>query len=194
MKLNQNSISVKLYRWFYGLEDYKDLPGNLCPYFWKLVLAYLLLIPYAAFCIPNILIMEVFNKNYSNGDHSTGARMGISFGFYLAGFIVLCMGTAVGALFVDYGETGFFYAILPGGILFWIGAILVGGYHGIKYLIERYKENRDYYIDENGRRWYKSKEKTDNIIVAFTKAKYNKYCPKIEWVNSKNNLQNEQGK
>jgi hypothetical protein len=184
MKLNRNSISVKLYRWFYGTVR---LPENLCPYFWKLVLAYILFIPYSIFCIPNILFMEVLNKNYENGDHSTGARMGISFGYYLIAFVLLCMVTAAGYLFVDYEKDGFFDRILPGGILFWIAGIGIGGYHGIKYLIERYKEKRDYYIDENGRRWYKSKEKTDNIIIAFTKAKYNKYCPKIEWVNPNDN-------
>ena len=60
MKLNSNSISSKLYRWFYGT---KELPNNLCPYFWKLVLAWLVLIPYSLVCLP-VILTEIYDKEY----------------------------------------------------------------------------------------------------------------------------------
>ena len=42
MKLNRNSISAKLFRYFYSTDI---MPGSLCTYFWALVLAYILIIP-----------------------------------------------------------------------------------------------------------------------------------------------------
>lgn len=42
MTLNSNSISAKLYRYFYSTER---MPESLCTYFWALVLAYILIIP-----------------------------------------------------------------------------------------------------------------------------------------------------
>jgi amino acid transporter len=42
MTLNSNSISAKLYRYFYSKQN---MPESLCTYFWALVLAYLFIIP-----------------------------------------------------------------------------------------------------------------------------------------------------
>jgi hypothetical protein len=53
MRLKSNSISARLYRYFYGTEI---MPTSLCNYFWALVLAYLLIIPLEIFGLVGTLI------------------------------------------------------------------------------------------------------------------------------------------
>ena len=181
MKLNANSLNAKLYCWFYG-EPTRKLPNNLCPYFWKLVLAWVLLVPYAVITIPVVLV-ELFSKGYENGDNKTLSRIGISLVIYVGLFVLLCMGTAVATLFTTFAKGSFLGEIWFGGVLFWMFAIGMGGYHGTKALVEYIKESR-IPRDEHGYRIYTdNKEKKPNLIVEFTKAKYNKYCPKIDWTN-----------
>lgn len=88
MKLNSNSLSSKLYRWFYGTND---LPNNFCPYFWKLLLAWVTLIPYALFCTPVIIyeLIDKHNNRYEYSDNSVGERLGYSIGIY---FLLILIG------------------------------------------------------------------------------------------------------
>lgn len=180
MTLNTNSLNAKLYCWFYGKTAY-HLPNNLCPYFWKLILAWVLLVPYALFCTLYILTHEIFDTKYENGDHKTGERMGIS--LLLNGIILmlLLMINVVVWFFVDYDPKSIFSELLfPGGMI-WVVSIGFGIYHGIKALDEYIKESR-IPRDENGYRIYSEpKEKKPNLIVEFVKAKYGQYCPKIDW-------------
>jgi len=181
MKLNANSLNAKLYCWFYGVGSYQ-LPNNLCPYFWKLVLAWILVLPYGLLCTPFILTHELFSKSYRNGDNKFGERIGISTIMYMMLFVLFALGVAVGALFTTYVKGGLFYKVLPGGILFWLLFFCVGIYHGIKALVEKLRETKKVY-DENGYRIYP--EKKPNLAVEFVKAKYNRYCPKITWTTEK---------
>lgn len=183
MKLNANSIHAKLYCWFYGKHKEYDLPNNLCPYFWKVVLAWILLVPYAVFCTPFILIHEAFSKSYKNGDNKFGERIGISFIIYIFLFALFVLGVGVGALFTTYEKGSLFANMMPGAILFWGVLIIVGIYQGIKALIGFIRESRKVY-DEHGYRVYP--EKKPNLVVEFVKAKYNSYCPKIDWENKDN--------
>jgi len=178
MKLNANSLNAKLYCWFYGERRHR-LPNNLCPYFWKLVLAWILVVPYALFTIP-VVLSELFSKSYENGDMKTLSRVGISLVIYVGLFILLCMGTAVATLFTTFAKGTFFGEIWFGGVLFWVIGICVGVYHGIKALGEYIIES-SIPRDEHGYRIYT--EKKPNLVVEFVKAKYNKYCPKIDWTN-----------
>ena len=180
MTLNTNSLNAKLYCWFYGKTAY-HLPNNLCPYFWKLILAWLLLVPYALFCTLYILTNEIFNPKYENGDHKTGERFGIS--LLLNGIIMMLflMINVVVWFFVDYTPKSIFSELLGPGAMLWVVAIGFGIYYGIKALHEYIKEKR-IPRDENGYRIYPEyKEKKPNLIVEFAKAKYGKYCPKIDW-------------
>ena len=180
MTLNTNSLNAKLYCWFYGKTAY-HLPNNLCPYFWKLILAWLLLVPYALFCTLYILTNEIFNPKYENGDHKTGERFGIS--LLLNGIIIMLflMINVVVWFFVDYTPKSIFSELLGPGAMLWVVAIGFGIYYGIKALHEYIKEKR-IPRDENGYRIYPEyKEKKPNLIVEFAKAKYGKYCPKIDW-------------
>lgn len=177
MKLNSNSISSKLYRWFYGTND---LPNNLCPYFWKLVLAWLVLIPYSLVSLPTI-IMELCDKDYKYTDNSTGKRIGVGVLCYFLLYCIGCALTLIGWFFITPEKDSFYmFAGTVGGIV-WFTAIIIGSVEGIKVLKEwNYKRKRKY--DENGRRiWGEPKEPKTYLIIEFTKAKYNKYCPKIDW-------------
>ena len=176
MKLNKNSISSKLYRWFYGTNV---LPNNLCPYFWKLVLAWLVLIPYSLVGLPSI-IMELYDKDYTYNDVSTGKRIGIGVLIYFVLFCVACALSLIGWFFIEPEKDGFYMFMGTLGGLIWVTAIIIGSIEGVKSLSE-WNQNRKIKYDEDGYRiWSEPVEKT-YLVVEFVKAKYNKYCPKIDW-------------
>lgn len=180
MKLNANSLNAKLYCWFYGKSSY-HLPNNLCPYFWKLVLAWALLVPYSLFCTLYILTHEIFDTKYENGDHKTGERMGISLMLNGILFLLFLMINVIVRIFVAYDPKSVFSELLGPGIMVWVIVIGFGLYYGVKALVERIKESR-IPRDENGYRIYPEyKPKKPNLIVEFVKAKYGQYCPKIDW-------------
>lgn len=191
MKLNSNSLNAKLYCWFYGKHKEYDLPKSLCPYFWKLALAWLLLVPYAIFCAPFILIFEAFDKSYTNGDNKIGERIGISFFMYVFLFSLFALVPGVVALFVTIKKGTLFHNMLPGSVMLWLFLILSGIYQGFKYFIKKIRESKEAYTyDEYGYRVYAPKKA--NLVVEFFKAKYNRYCPKIDWVNNDVNQNDNQ--
>lgn len=179
MKLNSNSISSKLYRWFYGTND---LPNNLCPYFWKLVLAWLVVIPYSLISIP-VIIMELREKNYEYNDCSTGGRIGLSVVLYVLLFGIGCMLSIFGCFFIEpEKDTFYMFAVMIGAML-WVVAIVFGIIEGEKAFRE-WNYRRKIKYDENGLRiWDEPRQEKTYLVVEFAKAKYNKYCPKIDWVN-----------
>jgi hypothetical protein len=178
MKLNKNSFTSKLYKWFYGVSEYQGLPNNLCPYFWKVVLMYLTIIPYTLFSIP-VVVYDMFDKGYDNGDRKTGERLGISVGIYIALFILATLISAILALFIKVEKNTLFEFLVVGGCLFWTGLIVIGVIEGVKHLRE-YSTRDESYFDEQQDKWVVKKAKV-NMTTEFIKAKYNKYCPKIDW-------------
>jgi hypothetical protein len=149
MKLNQNSLSAKLYRWFYKTDT---MPTNLCPYFWKLVTAVILSPLLAIYTLPYEII------NYKRRRWDTYADiLGISLACWCFIVAIICM---INALLLT---------IMVIGSCFWGCLILVG----ITWAIIKTKEYLQSKKSDN--------EKTDNIIVEMVKAKYHKYCPKIDW-------------
>ena len=183
MKLNKNSVTSRLYKWFYGVSEWQGLPNNLCPYFWKVVLMYLTFIPYVLFSIP-VVVYDLFDKNYSNGDRKTGERLGVSVGIYIALFILATLISAILALFIKVEKDTLFEFLVVGGCLFWTGLIVIGVIEGVKHLRE-YTTTNDSYYDEQQDKWVTKKTKV-NMTAEFIKAKYNKYCPKIDWVGNDN--------
>lgn len=177
MKLNSNSISVKLYKWFYATNV---LPTNLCPYFWKLVFAWLIVIPYSLFCLP-VILMELFDKTYEVTDNSTGKRIGYSSLTYFLLFLVGCMLSSIGFFFVLPGKDSFYGFMGTLGFCLWGTGIVIGIVEGVKALKE-WNRTRKIKYDVNGYRiWNQPREEKTYLVVEFVKAKYNKYCPKIEW-------------
>lgn len=179
MRLNKNSFTSRLYKWFYGVREYQGLPNNLCPYFWKVVLMYLTIIPYVLISIP-VVIYDLFDKEYENGDTKVGERLGISAGVYIALFVLTTLISAILALFIKVEKDTLFEFLVVGGCLFWAGLIVIGVIEGTKYLSEYSTTNESFY-DPQQERWVTKKTKV-NLTTEFIKAKYNKYCPKIDWV------------
>lgn len=140
MKLNYNSTSAKLYRWFYGEES---MPSNLCPYFWKLVVAYFFALPLALFTLP-LLFMGKFS------DSDVGHRLGVSVVMWTFGISMIA---AILSIFVPADpEKNLLYALVSGmGFAVWFIAIGFGSIRGL------------------------------HLLYEMVKAKYNKYCPKIDW-------------
>ena len=181
MKLKSNSISSKLYRWFYGTDS---LPTNLCPYFWKLVLAWLVLIPYSLVCFPMILT-EIYNKKYKYTDNSTGKRIGLGIIVYFMLLVITSMISLICAFFVSPEKDSFYLFLSTLGAVAWVIGIILGSIEGYK-VFEDWNYRRKIKYDENGYRiWNEPKQKKTYLIVEFAKAKYNKYCPKIDWVDNK---------
>ena len=183
MRLNKNSFTSRLYKWFYGVREYQGLPNNLCPYFWKVVLMYLTIIPYVLISIP-VVIYDLFDKEYENGDRKVGERLGISVGVYIALFAITALISAVLALFIQVEPKSLFEFLVVGGCLIWSALLVIGVIEGTKYLRE-YSTRDDSYFDEQQNKWVVKKAKV-NLTTEFIKAKYNKYCPKIDWVGDDN--------
>jgi hypothetical protein len=136
------------------------LPPNLCPYFWKLVLA-IVTLPITVFSFP-------FTNNRSFGD-----RFGNFFAIVFCELFTAAVGLLVSSLFgwvdpngpVNLKNLGI--ANVVGLSVFAIVAVV--GYIG--HLISSKKENSKSIV----------KEKKPSIIIEYIKAKKNKHCPMIEW-------------
>jgi hypothetical protein len=173
----RNGLNAMAYRWFYGLGDYQ-LPSNLCPYFWKSVFMYLTIIPYAAYCIP-VIIWEIFDKGYQNGDRRCGERIGLSIGLYIAAFILICLLSTVGLFFFNYTKNSFWEVTSFAGILFWALGLGIGAWELFKFLGNKAVENTHYWDEE--KREYVTIKSKPTLVAEFVKAKYNKWCPRIDW-------------
>lgn len=168
MKLNKNSISAKLFRWFYGTSE---LPTNLCPYFWKLVMAYVFVIPLFIISFPYIII----NKNSCN--ESLGDRIGLGFVCWIIfSASIVCLIAALSPIMLFWYtpvKGSFLKSLIEIGFAAWAGGLIIGVSLFIYYLGKKIKERK--------RRNLPKEEKRSNIIVEMVKATYYKYCPKIDW-------------
>jgi hypothetical protein len=178
MKLSPDTLSAKLYRWFYNTSR---MPSNLCPYFWKLVFMYLVILPYVIITLPHQIL-----NNFKRDDKETSIAVSVILYLFMFGLVSLISVPVL--LLFDLSPNDFWKSIFGGGVMIWIFLICAGIYHGIKYLIKRDKPNKMYdgngtpfygYDDFGNRIYYQ--EPKPNILVEFFKAKYNKYCPKIDW-------------
>ena len=177
MKLNINSTSAQLYRWFYATQQ---MPESLCPYFWKLVLMWVFIVPYAILSLP-VILMDLRDPER----RTTGERAGVGLIMYFILGMLICMLSWIGAFFAEPVKDSVWFHMLLTGALGWLVAIIFGGIELYKVLKEKW-ENRGIKYDEDGYRiWDEPREKQPSIIAEFVKAKYNKYCPKIDWNHNK---------
>lgn len=163
MILNHNSISAKLYRWFYGTNV---MPNNLCPYFWKLVIAYTFALPVLILTLPQTIVSKGKNRDTL----SNRIIMGIITYVLLLGAISMI--SVFGLFFVLPEKEGLYLFMLIIGMSLWAISVVVGVPYLINKLLEKWKERRYNRYTE---------EPKVNIIVEMVKAKYHKYCPKIDW-------------
>jgi hypothetical protein len=172
MNLNLNSTSAKLYRWFYAA---KEMPQSLCPYFWKLAIMWLLILPYTIVSLPHIIMN-------GKGERSTaGERAGIGFVIWGILCMLICMLSLIGLFFAIPTKDSLYMHTIAIGITGWLLSIVFGCIELFKFLKRKW-DDREITYDEDGRRiWNPVKEKKSSIFKEFVRAKYNKYCPKINW-------------
>jgi hypothetical protein len=166
LQLKENSITAKLYRWFYAK---KGMPTNLCPYFWKVVIMYTFILPYTLFCLPVIVIkpFRTFQKDTLNTNRVFGSLL-----IYVMWFFIACMLYVVFVFFgVKLHKEFAAMGVIGWSVLFFIG---------IGILITHLKDKSEEY------KWENRDIKTVNtpkvsLIKEFISAKYHKYCPQITW-------------
>lgn len=173
MKLNINSTTAKLYRWFYSTSQ---MPQSLCPYFWKLILMWIFIVPYTIMCLPTILL------DLKDPDlRTTGERIGVGFILWFIIGMLISMLSWIGLFFAEPVKDSVWFFALTAGFIGWGAAFVIGCVALFKWCKEMW-ENRNVRYDEHGYRiWTKPEPKQSSIIIEFIKAKYNKYCPKIDW-------------
>jgi hypothetical protein len=168
MELSINSKTTKLYKWFYSTYA---LPMSLCPYFWKLVIMYIFLLPYVLLSLPYIIVNKIFN----DGDHDskdnivTKPILGVVLYFCLG--ILLSMLFSISIFWLKYPKDSFLYIIQKFGITTLVTCIIVY----IMYLLVKC------YIVLQSKKRYKNNSNKKYILTEYIKASYNKYCPKIDW-------------
>lgn len=153
MTLNLNSFNAKLYRYFY---DKSKMPDSICPYFWKLLMAWVFIIPVSLFSFPAVIAEIITKQSYGL------LRMFVSFILYLGLFCIVCMVFTVMLFFNNYDSDSNIVKMGSTGLIFWIFAIVIAIIEGVKYFMYN---NR----------------LSDSVIVGFIKSKYNRYCAKITW-------------
>ena len=163
MELNKNSNIAKLYRWFYKVDSW-NMPKSLCPYFWKLVIMWMLILPVTIMYLP-VIIGSIFNKFKF---HSKDDRGFISFIAYLAIFVGTSILISISIIWNNQimnkeSLLGLYQLI---GLTL-LGILIVGF---ITYYLTTIKFTSN-----------KPKEKKPSIIKEYIKGRYNKYCPTINW-------------
>jgi hypothetical protein len=184
MKLNHNSLSARLYRWFYITDT---MPQTLCPYFWKLVIMWVLIVPVGILSLPIAIIKE----------DATEWSMRIIGGALLWGIAFMAFLMLFPLTYFVWGwftPKSVFGAWQITGIMLWAISIICGIVWGVITITNKRREkkrliHREYIWNEDGdyipNPDYVPYVEKPNIIIEFIKAKYNKYCPTIEW-NSEN--------
>lgn len=166
MKLNKNSFSARLYRWFYCVNEY-NMPNNLCPYAWKLFVMWITIIPYLIFS----LFFQIKNKFRTE---PIGFTMRSSVFVNLFVFLIFTIGTGLSSLFYDFEQESFLWFISYFGLMLFLSILILIFILLIDTLfslaIENFKPRKN-----------KSKKTRQYIVKEFIKAKYNNYCPKINW-------------
>lgn len=175
MKLNKNSITSQLYRWFYATYQ---MPQTLCPYFWKLVIMWILIIPYTILALPYVILSW---KNDDRIGDSFAEKPGSGAIMWIALAIASSMIFSISIFWVSYPKDSFQQSVQTLGIVMWTVTILISIWQGAKWLKEKWEISKIKYDKDGYRIQPEPKEKKPSIVVEFVKAKYNKYCPKIDW-------------
>ena len=166
MKLNKNSISAKLFRWFYST---RDLPTNLCPYFWKLVIAYVFTIPLFIISLPYVMIdKDSCNQSFRN-------RIWRGFFCWCILSVLIVALTPIMLFWHTPDKDSFLLTSIYVGFCVWVSVLVIGILYFFTYLREKVLERKRKKI------YKERKENRSNIIVEMVKATYYKYCPKIDW-------------
>jgi hypothetical protein len=185
MKANKNSISARLYRWFYFTDE---MPSNLCPYFWKLVVAYTLILPLGILCTP--ILLDRAQKFFETEDwFQRIIGSALIWAALFLGFVAIFSPITL-LIWGWFAEKTIFNTWQFVGLVTWGVVLVIALVSAIMYFIsirkkKKLKYSREFIWDEDGN-WvpnpdYVPHVEKPNLLVEFIKAKYNKYCPKIDW-------------
>jgi hypothetical protein len=180
MILKTDSTSARVYREFYGKSE---MPQSLCPYFWKLVVAW----PITCILFPFTIVSNLLK--IENGPHTPVLiRAFLGLVVYVCVYFAFSIGVVISSYWITYYEpTGMYFHYVNGVVslvlltTFSICALISTIYKKIKELKQDAATKLRY--DENGN-YIPLPERTPkqpSIIVSFIHASYNKYCPKIDW-------------
>lgn len=159
MKIKRTSWHAKFYKAIYVTDT---LPTNLCPYFWKLVLAVITL---------PITSVSFFGKCYRFADRFSWLAITI-FIEHVVFAIGLCFSLMFGLVPIK-GLFTFHDFLIANGM----GIVGVAGIALIMFTWCKVAE----YNDRRMAKVKAPKVKQPNVLVEFVKAKKNKHCPMIEW-------------
>lgn len=179
--LSQKSWHCQLYRLIYGHE----LPTNLCPYFYKVMLAIILFLPLIMFTAVAALFAEVVNlfhakevrfHLYQDAKSESGL---LSRDMLAAAFVVNWVCFYVFELIwfpFHYNEKGPL-TTMGFGIYICTAAILLSIvnyflFKGIDWLIDKMRTSKSA---------PKTESKESSLVLSYIKSKYQKHCPKINW-------------
>jgi len=158
MELNYNSIWAKLYRWYYNTNT---MPNSLCSYFWKLVFAVVLSVALFPVYLPSLIIEKLYKGFFE--DFVSKAMMGIL--VYMCSYVLFTVLFSVSLLWIQFPDKSVWYHFQVQGLGFLMVIILAAL---LWYLIES---------EDSVKGWpFKN-----TLVVKYTKAIFNKVCPKINW-------------
>lgn len=179
MELNRNSISARVYRNFY---DTSNMPESLCPYFWKLVAAWPVTILFLPLLLPFWIINKI-DKSDTAGIPVIGKAF-IGLIFYTLSYFLFCIGVTITSFWITYSEkSDWYHRYVLGWFAIGVIAILLITYGIVEWRKQIRIKKIERRYDAEGNYAHSEEEEKPNIIVEFVKAKYNKYCPKIDWKN-----------
>lgn len=163
MKASKKSLHARLYQFTFTTS----LPENLCPYFWKLVWAVIVFIPNFIIQLPSLIVDKLYKDKWMDcADHRDNGLSIYRWMFFLFVYFGITWHW-IKAMFHCYSYS-YVAANLGLAVNAIIGIVLI-------FAISIEWQNR---IEE---RKNKKREKKPSIIIEFIKAKYYKYCPKIDW-------------
>jgi protein-S-isoprenylcysteine O-methyltransferase Ste14 len=183
MELNYNSTSSKLYRWFY---DKRDMPETLCPYFWSLVFAWTLTVILSPLLLPTWVAKKI-SKDFDE-DVPIGPYALMGFLMYGIIYFLISFGVFISAYWITYYEGSLGFNLYGSGAIITVVAGVALIIWGIITLKNRIRDRRTKRTIWDEELWeYVPNpdyvEPRPNLLVEFVRAKYNKYCPKIDWKN-----------
>lgn len=169
MILDKNSITARLYRWFYATNE---MPKSLCPYAWRLLFMWIAIIPFYLVTLPS----RIFDDSK---DTSPVKRVMVSVLIFTILYVVFSMlfFLIMAIFFNNTSISEFMFVTSSIGFFGWFTLVVIGLVKLVDYISDKISDI-NYNIKHKKTR---TKSKTPSVTVEFIKAIYNKYCPKIDW-------------
>lgn len=149
------------------------MPQSLCPYFWKLLVMWVLIVPFYVFTLPT----RIFDDSKDTDPLRLFLMSLFIFGFLYVVFSMLSF--LIIAIFFDNTPlNGFMFGSCIIGFFGWLFLIIVGFINFVEYINDKIMDAR---YNRKHKKLRTKEAKTPSLIIEFVKASYNKYCPKIDW-------------